>query len=473
MSISVKLIVTKGKEIGNTYNFDSPCSIYIGRHSDCNIVLSEPTVSRFHCLLDIVPPTINIRDFGSLNGTFVNGILIGKRNKDQSIEDGQNNPGSIICLKSGDKLQFGFECEIKVQVNSDLVCNQCKKTVGLSPNDFVLINDTEILCKSCNELYEKRKSNNRKKCDNLIINSIVRDNNSTNKELFPGYQTIHCLGRGGMGEVWLATSIHDGKKYAIKRMLPKIASVQQSRDAFLREVSFFKQLNHKNIIAQYSHGHNCDELFIVMEYCNGGSVDNQMRVSKKLFSITEALNCIIQSLDGLSYAHTATIETKLPDGKIMTSKGLVHRDFKPSNIFIQKENSKTIFKVADFGLAKAFEIAGLSGHTKAGQVGGTPAFMPRQQVLNFKYTGPEVDVWAAAASLYYMLTGFTPKYNKKKDPWLVAVTESSTPIRKRTPSIPKKLAEIIDDALVDTPSMIYKSAQELRDHLFEVYEELL
>jgi serine/threonine protein kinase len=63
-------------------------------------------------------------------------------------------------------------------------------------------------------------------------------------------------------------------------------------------------------------------------------------------------------------------------------------------------------KVGDYGLAKAFDAAGLSGQTRTGSMAGTPHFMPRQQVVNFKYARPEVDVWAMAASLYNILAGW-------------------------------------------------------------------
>ena len=198
-----------------------------------------------------------------------------------------------------------------------------------------------------------------------------------------------------------------------------------------------------------------------------------MRATGRLLSIEDALDCTIQVLEGLHYAHTATISTRLPNGERKSSIGIVHRDFKPANIFIQKEKGKTIYKVADFGLAKAFELAGLSGHTQAGKVAGTPVFMPRQQVLDFRFAKPEVDVWAAAASLYFMLTGYPPKFHLKKDPWLVAVTESATPIRKRNPDIPKGLANVIDAALLDVPSITFNSASEFRRQLLKVYKELV
>ncbi|RCJ14555.1 hypothetical protein A6S26_10590 [Nostoc sp. ATCC 43529] len=123
-----------------------------------------------------------------------------------------------------------------------------------------------------------------------------------------------------------------------------------------------------------------------------------------------------------------------------------------------------IIKIADYGLAKAFDQAGLSGQTMSGTHAGTPVFMPRQQVINFKYAKPEVDIWATAACLYFMLTGAFPR-NFVGDPFLAVLQTNAVPIRKRDASIPKKLAELIDLALVDQPEIHFKDAATFKQAL--------
>ena len=83
-------------------------------------------------------------------------------------------------------------------------------------------------------------------------------------------------------------------------------------------------------------------------------------------------------------------------------RGLVHRDIKPDNILLAKEDEGEGYfaKIGDYGLAKAFDLAGLSGLSMSGQVGGRPGSMPRQQLIDYRNARPEVDVWAMAASLY-------------------------------------------------------------------------
>ena len=112
---------------------------------------------------------------------------------------------------------------------------------------------------------------------------------------------------------------------------------------------------------------------------------------------------------------------------------------------------KPVIKVADFGLAKAYEISGQYGFTRTkGGTMGTPYFMSRQQIKDFKYSKQDVDVWAAAATYYFMLTGDVPKeFTGKKDIWVEAFTQDAVPVLKRNSRIPKKLAEVIDAALMD------------------------
>ena len=99
-------------------------------------------------------------------------------------------------------------------------------------------------------------------------------------------------------------------------------------------------------------------------------------------------------------------------------------------------------KLGDYGLAKAFDMAGLSGHTCPGEVAGTPQFMPRQQVLGFKEMRPEADVWAMAATFYNMLTGCYPRdFPDGRDPWPVILETAAVPIRQRNPAIPPRLAD--------------------------------
>jgi serine/threonine protein kinase len=204
--------------------------------------------------------------------------------------------------------------------------------------------------------------------------------------------------------------------------------------------------------------------FFTLEFRDGGSVDRLIKERGGTLPIEDAAAIALQALDGLDYAHRAEIpQVKMAGGSFGRGYGLVHRDLKPHNLFLAGTGKSRVVKVGDFGLAKAFDLAGLSGQTATGSAAGTPYFMPRQQVVNFKYAKPEVDVWALAATLYFMLTGSYPRhFAPDQDRWFAVLETNAVPIRERNPSIPDKLAKVIDRALIDKPEIPFKSAAELK-----------
>ena len=255
-----------------------------------------------------------------------------------------------------------------------------------------------------------------------------------------------------------------GQQVALKVMLPQVAADQDATEKFLRETENTKALRHTNVVQLHDAGCSQGTFFFTMEFCDGGSVDALMAKRGGCLTVDEAMPMVLQALDGLEYAHHAEIPcVKLKDGTIGKGQGLVHRDISPHNLFLRGAGSSRIAKVGDYGLSKAFDQAGLSGQTATGSAAGKPWFMPRQQAVMFKYAKPEVDVWAVAASLYNMLTACFPRdFPQGKDPWHVVLETSAVPIRKRSPSIPKRLAEVIDAALVDRPKIQFTSAAELK-----------
>jgi serine/threonine protein kinase len=151
----------------------------------------------------------------------------------------------------------------------------------------------------------------------------------------------------------------------------------------------------------------------------------------------------LKALEGLAYAH---------------KKGFVHRDLKPGNILIHKG----IARISDFGMSKSFQMAGLSGMSITGNTAGTPVFMPPEQITNFKYVKPVSDVFSMGATIYYLLTGAFPfDFPEKRDPMDVVLNDELVPIRKRTPSIPKPIADAIDHAVTKNHKNRFADAGEL------------
>ncbi|NET06267.1 MAG: protein kinase [Symploca sp. SIO2B6] len=467
----VILTVTAGSLKGQEFEFSDRTTCIIGRANDCYLQLPNDehhkTISRYHCLLDISPPAIRVRDLGSLHGTYVNGKIIGQRQSFQTPEEGAQIHFPEYDLSQGDEIKLG-KTVFRVNIEGD-------NFEEATPNSFIErpVEATAILEKNNNSPSPQSiLGNSSSYIDSPAPTPLFHSGASTIQEAavqeraadpgfpsFEGYTTLQLLGKGGGGQVYLACNNQTQELVAIKVMLPRMAVNQHAIEMFLREVENTKALQHINVVQLLDYGYSGGRFFFTMEYCEGGNVADLMNQRGGRLSIDEAVPIILQALDGLEYAHKAEIPyVKLANATFGKGRGLVHRDFKPSNIFLTNVHGSRLVKVADYGLAKSFDQAGLSGLSMSGKMSGTPLFMPRQQAINFKYAKPEVDVWAAAASLYNMLTGEYPRDFTGKEPFLVLLQTDAVPIRRRDASIPKELAELIDLALVDKPQIHFKNA---------------
>lgn len=609
MPSKVVIKVTKGVLSGKEFAYSGKEQLIVGRQEDCSIVLPDKSVSRYHCMVEVTPPYVTVRDFGSLNGTFLNGEKIGQRERSASAEEGQKEYHKEFELHDGDKLGLSRHCELLLHTIPAKCCANCGEELDdeTSPEHVpqAFVNDKgEAVCETCylqqkagkreaelaaieraeqekarveqerlekerlkgekkrkeaeaaahvlanklkaaadraakeeaereckeaealaaalkkaeEELQRKKEAQHRaeeerrqrqaeenekreaeqkrllqKKCngcgkqfapkapDNNLCSKCAEDreklleailrqalgaafaeqDKDSGPAVIKGFCKVKRLGAGGMGEVWLVKEEETEKRYALKTMLPEVAANKQAKNTFLREALLGESLEHKNVIKVYKTGCESGVFFILMELCEGGSVDKYMERCGGKLPLDVATYIMLQVLDGLEYAHHADVSVKCGWRK-RSATGVVHRDFKPGNIFLADGSRYPVAKVADFGLAKAFETAGLSKHTRTGTAAGTPVFQPRQQISNYKYSKPDVDVWAAAASYYNMLTGNIPKNLRGRDIWIEMYTEKVVPIRQRDPQIPEKLAAVIDQALVEVPEIGIKTAAELK-----------
>ncbi|MBW2061101.1 MAG: protein kinase [Deltaproteobacteria bacterium] len=504
MPAKVSLTVSQGKLKGKVFTFNECITAIIGRGTDCNIRLPDDkdlqSISRHHCLLDINPPDVRVRDLGSLNGTFVNGRKIGQRKKDQKPQEIDQKAFPEYDLKDGDEIKLG-SMVFRVGIHAAAVCTDCGKEIPEDRKEELRLKGDTYRCESCRQKEDKVRTgpppdSQAKACalcgrdvskevgehrqgayicrackskPSEIVEMLVTKASQGDEQLqaLQGYEIVKELGQGTFSVVFLARHRENGQEVAVKMMLPEVAVDDASRQRFLREVEITKALNHPHVVQLIGSGDFGGIFFFTLEYCEGGSVDKLREKKGGKLSLDEAMEIILQVLDGLEYIHTVEIsDIKLSDGRTEQVKGLVHRDIKPANLFLPGSGKNRLVKIADVGVGKAFDTAGLSGQTRTGTVGGTPVYMPRQQVINFKYAKPDVDVWAAAATLYNLLTGtFARNFKKGEDPWRTVLQTQAVPIRERDSSIPEKVAGVIDMALVDQPTITYKSALEFKQAL--------
>jgi serine/threonine protein kinase len=388
-----------------------------------------------------------VRDFGSLNGTYVNDTKIGQRPVGVSAEEGRKQAYPEYDLQDGDRVRVGGTL-LQIQI-----INQEPQGQPLTTPPGNQGQDVDFLA-LLQDLINRAKGGG------------GRDD--VNLPALQSYRILRPISRGGFGAVYLAEGEQTRQQVAIKLMLPHVAASPGKIHLFLREISCLRALNHPQVVKFIDVGFSQNIFFLVMEYCNGGTVDDLLKRLRRPLTVDEALPIIDRILDGLAYCHRVPLQIQKADGGTDTMYGIVHRDLKPSNFFIHHEGNNTSVKIGDYGLAKCFDMAGLSGQTVTGSKAGTPVFMSRRQLLNFKYAKPEVDVWAVAASLYYLLTGYFPRDFDGSDPLKIILTNPVIPIRQRGVNIPDRLAAVIDQALDEgngTQPLHFGGAMELKQAL--------
>jgi serine/threonine-protein kinase len=203
-----------------------------------------------------------------------------------------------------------------------------------------------------------------------------------------GYRLVRELGRGGMGIVYLAIREEDGSEVALKTIAPSAQAGRKHLDRFLREASILSKLRHTNIVSFRDMGKSGGLAYLTMDYVPGKDAARLLR-EKGPLPVRVAVRMLAQLLSALEYAH---------------ANGFVHRDIKPANMLVTEVEGKKVLKLADFGLARAYQESRLSGLTLQGDVGGTWAFIPPEQITSFRQVKPAADQYSAAASFYNLLT---------------------------------------------------------------------
>jgi eukaryotic-like serine/threonine-protein kinase len=199
------------------------------------------------------------------------------------------------------------------------------------------------------------------------------------------YAVSARIAHGGMATVYLATDTRLDREVALKVMHAELARDEEFVRRFIGEAKSVARLSHQNVVAVFDQGADGPFLYLAMEYVPGRTLKEVLRDSGR-FSPATALEIMTGVLDGLAAAHAS---------------GIVHRDVKPENVLVTADGR---VKVADFGLARAQWAA---GHTRAGLLIGTVAYVPPEQVTGGS-TGPAGDVYSAGVMLFELLTGRLP-----------------------------------------------------------------
>jgi serine/threonine protein kinase len=265
------------------------------------------------------------------------------------------------------------------------------------------------------------------------------------------YQILDRLGRGRMAGVYKAVH-HLGQVVAIKVLPPSKSKNPQFLARFQREARLAMRLKHPNVVRAFQVGDARGLNYLVMEYLEGGTLDEVLQQRKKL-PPAEGVRLIHQALLGLQHIH---------------EQGMIHRDLKPANLMLVpppgETTLKSTVKILDIGLGRAAfeegEAADATELTGEGVLLGTPDYLAPEQARDPRAIDIRADIYSLGCVLYHALAGQPPFPDTNLLSQMVRhATETPRPLKDLTPSIPDGLQQIVNWMLAKKAEERYPTPQ--------------
>ncbi len=265
------------------------------------------------------------------------------------------------------------------------------------------------------------------------------------------FRLTRQLGKGGMGEVWLAQHTSLDIPCAVKFIHAESASDEIVRSRFEREAKAAAQLRSNNVVQILDYGVFEETPYIAMEYLDGEPLNARLRRRGRL-DAHETFRIVGQVGRALTKAHAA---------------GIIHRDLKPENVFLVADEEGEIAKVLDFGVAKRTEgIAATDSATKTGALLGTPFYMSPEQAQGTKTVDARADLWSLAVLTYRCITGQLPFRSEALGDLLIKIVTYPVPVPSEAAAgIPDGFDQWWQRAAQRDPDARFQTAKELVEAL--------
>jgi TolB-like protein/tRNA A-37 threonylcarbamoyl transferase component Bud32 len=253
------------------------------------------------------------------------------------------------------------------------------------------------------------------------------------------------LGHGLTSTVYLARDLKHHRRVAVKVLRPELA-VSLGRERFHREIEIAASLSHPHILPLFSSGEANGQLYYVMPYVEGESLEDRM-AREGPFPVGEALRIAREVAAALAYAH---------------QHGVVHRDIKPANVMLSAGEAV----VADFGIAKAITDAGHEKLTQTGIAIGSPVYMSPEQATGERELDGRSDIYSLGCVVYEMLTGEPPVMgNTPTEVLSHRLMDDVLPLTSHVKGVPPEVEEVIETALARDRNDRYPSAEAFAEAL--------
>src|SRR6266571_2327557 len=274
------------------------------------------------------------------------------------------------------------------------------------------------------------------------------------------YQVLSCIGRGGMGEVFLAQDTSLGRKVALKLLRSDFTRNEERLRRFQQEARAASALNHPNILTIYEIGHDGSLHFMATEYVEGETL--RQHLSRARLTVGQTLDVAVQVASALAAAHQA---------------GIIHRDIKPENTMVRSDGN---VKVLDFGLAKLTEPKTSETaaptlpqvETAPGVVMGTFSYMSPEQARGLAVDA-RTDIWSLGVMIYEMAAGRQPfEGETASDVMSLILQKEPLPLAHSWPEVPAELERIVRKALRKDREERYQTIKDLLIDLRNLRKEL-